>query len=57
MKPVKCYFVVNTRWGYCCASVWCDSIRKAVDRAKNYCGFAYRVFNENGKEIRRGFCK
>lgn len=56
MKAIKCKLVVNTRNGYCLTPVKCNSIREAVREAKEYCAFAYRIFDESGKQIRSGFC-
>lgn len=53
MKPIRCYFILNTSYGYCCAPVWCDSVREAL-RAVRASGMRYRIFDEEGKLIKRG---
>lgn len=42
-KAKKCTVIVNTKWGYCCAPVECESIRAAVRYAKEL-DMAYRIF-------------
>ena len=48
MKPIKCYYILNTSWGYCCQPVKCNSIRQAIMNARAS-GMRYRVFDEAGR--------
>ena len=57
MKPIPCKLVMNTSYGYVCAPVEFGSINQAVKYARSYTGaFAWRLFNLEGKLIKRGFC-
>lgn len=55
MKAIKCKLVVNTSNGYCMTPILCNSIAEAKKHAIGM-GFAYRIFNEEGKLISKGFC-
>jgi hypothetical protein len=57
MKSIPCKVIVNTSYGYCFAPRNFDSINKAVKWAReDSAGFAWRLFNLEGKLIKRGFC-
>ena len=57
MRAIRCKLIVNTSNGYCCAPREFDSINAAVRYAReDAVGFAWRLFDLNGKLIRRGFC-
>lgn len=56
MKGKKCTLVVNTKNGYCFTPTSHNSINDAVKCGKSSFGFAYRIFDENNKLIKRGYC-
>lgn len=56
MKAKRCTLYLNTANGNIAEPIEFSSISKAVEYAKDSCYFAYRIFDENGKIIRRGFC-
>jgi hypothetical protein len=57
MKAKPCKLIVNTRNGYCCAPQVFDSINQAVKYARHEAGgFAWRLFDLDGKLIKSGFC-
>ncbi len=55
MKAKKCTLIVNARNGHCFQPEECSSIAEAVRKAKEDCGFAYRIFVD-GVCVKRGFC-
>lgn len=55
MKAKPCILIVNTANGYCLTPEKCTSIKSAIRKAKESCGFAYRIYV--GKIlVARGFC-
>ena len=56
MKRIKYTLIINCKNGYCLAPVECGSISEAVKKGNEGIGFAYRIFDMDGKIIRRGFC-
>jgi hypothetical protein len=56
MKPIPCTIIINTRLGYCLTPVKFPSIRQAYQVGKDFCGFAFRIYDRQGKLVRRGFC-
>lgn len=56
MKAKRCTLYLNTANGNIAEPIEFSSISKAVEYAKGSCYFAYRIFDENGKIIKRGFC-
>ncbi len=56
MKAIECKLVINARNGYIFSPTKHKSIREAVRKAKESFGFAYRIFDTQGKCIKSGFC-
>ena len=56
MKAIPNTLVVNTRSGYCLTPERCGSIAEAVRKAKESCGFAYRIF-VNNRVVKSGYCE
>ena len=57
MKAIPCKLIVNTSYGYCFTPQEFSSINAAVRYAReDAVGFAWRLFDQNGKLIKRGFC-
>lgn len=56
MKAIKCKLVMNTASGRCTEPMEFPSVSKAVAFAKDSFYFRYRIFNENNKLIKEGFC-
>ena len=59
MKAIKCRLLCFTRWGYECESSKHQSIKEAVELAKELCeddyAFSYEIFSEDGtKLLKRG---
>ena len=55
-KSIKCFIIVNTRWGYEMQPHHCNSIAEAIKYAQGM-GFAYRIFDaKTNKLIKRGYC-
>ena len=52
----KCKLIVNSASGYCFTPIECKSIKEAIEEGKSSCGFAYRIFDTNGKLIKKGLC-
>ena len=56
-KSRKCYVLVNTKNGYICDRLYCNSIRSAKQMARESFGFAYRIFDDKtNKLIYQGYC-
>lgn len=56
MKAQKCTLVINASNGYIFQPTIHKSIREAVREARKSFGFAFRIFNMEGKCIKNGFC-
>ena len=57
MKAIPCKLIVNNSYGYCYSPMEFNSINAAVNYARHdTTGFAWRLFNMDGKLIKRGFC-
>lgn len=57
MKPIPCKLVINSSRGYIFAPMEFPSIKQALEYARSdNGGFAWRLFNLEGKLIRNGFC-
>lgn len=58
MKAIPCSIIVNNRWGYCFQPQQFPSINQAYLYGKNFLGgFAFRIFDLNGKIIKCGYCE
>ena len=57
MKPIPCVLIVNSSRGRIYAPLNFPSIRQAVEYARSdNGGFAWRLFNQEGRLIRQGYC-
>ena len=57
MKPIPCKLVINSFRGYIFTPIEFPSVNKALEYARSdNGGFAWRLFNQEGKLIKRGFC-
>ena len=57
MKPIPCRLIINSPRGYIFAPIEFQSVNQAVKYARSDVGgFAWRLFNLEGKLIKRGFC-
>lgn len=57
MRGKRCKLIINLRNGYCLCSSIHDSISSAIRYARESCGFAYRIYDIDGKRLlRNGFC-
>lgn len=57
MKPIPCLLIMNNARGYIFAPKEFPSINQAVKYARSdNGGFAWRLFDLEGKLIRSGFC-
>lgn len=56
MKAIPCTLIVNTCNGYCLTPEHHNSVRAAVNAAKESPGFAYRIFDKEKNLVKKGFC-
>ena len=57
MKPIPCKLVMNSSSGYTYEPIEFPSINQAVKYARvTRVGFAWRLFDLEGKLIKSGFC-
>lgn len=57
MKPIPCKLVINSSRGYIFTPIEFPSVKQALEYARSdNGGFAWRLFNLDGKLIKRGFC-
>ena len=57
MKPTPCKLLINNRWGYVYAPVEFPSVNQAVKYGREFRGgCAWRLFDMDGKFLKRGFC-
>ena len=57
MKPIPCVLIVNSSRGYIYTPRQFPSIKQALEYARSdNGGFAWRLFNLEGKLIKSGFC-
>lgn len=57
MKSIPCKLVINSSRGYIFAPIEFPSIRQALEYARSdNGGFAWRLFNLEGKLIKQGYC-
>lgn len=57
MKPKPCAIIVNNWIGYCFETQYFPSINQAYKYGKEFLGgFAFRIFDLNGKIITSGHC-